>query len=58
MSPEIREHIEKDDEHQFANMKRVNAPNPARPMFKEIEDKDASAEDVVDELVSQEGGDS
>ena len=52
LSPEIREHIEKDDEHQFANMKRVNAPKPARAMFKEIEDKDASAEDVVEELVS------
>ena len=52
LSPEIREHIEKDDEHQFANMKRVNAPKPARPMFKEIEDKDASAEDVVEELVA------
>jgi recombinational DNA repair protein RecT len=34
LSPEIREHMEKDDESQFSNMKRVQ---PATPLFKQIE---------------------
>ena len=54
LSPEIQKHMESDDSHQFSNMKRVNAPKAARPMFKEIEDKEI-ADDLVEELIPDGG---
>ena len=47
LSPEIRESMEKDDESQFSNMKRVQ---PAAPMFKKIE---TEAEAVTEEIQSE-----
>lgn len=36
LSPEIKEHMERDDKFQFSNMKRVNTPAAARPMFSRV----------------------
>jgi recombination protein RecT len=47
LSPEIRESMEKDDESQFSNMKRVQ---PAAPMFKKIE---TEAEAITEEIPSE-----
>jgi len=48
LSPEIREHIEKDDEHQFSNMKRAKTPAPAQPMFRKLDNE--TADEVVSEV--------
>ena len=54
LSPEVKENMERDDKYQFTNMKRVNTPAAARPMFKEIETK---ADEVLQETQNEQGGD-
>ena len=54
LSPEVKENMERDDKYQFTNMKRVNTPAAARPMFKEIE---TEADEVLQETQNEQGGD-
>ena len=49
LSPEIREHMEKDDESQFSNMKRVQ---PATPLFAQI-DSTKQAQEIIEKIAKK-----